>query len=67
MCCPSSSATDFFAALILEPDPRVDGRRESMNLGAFTAYVCREKASGERVELTLLRHGEEHTARVLVR
>ncbi len=35
----------------------MDGKREPMNLGAFTAYVYRTKSPGDTLELTLLRRG----------
>ena len=45
----------------------VDGKRDFMNLGAFTAYVYRQKSPGDTVELTLLRGEEERRVEIPVR
>lgn len=45
----------------------VDGKREPMNLGAYTAYLLREKKTGDTLRLTILRNGKEHQVELKIR
>ena len=45
----------------------VDGKREPMTRGAFTAYVFRNKGTADAMTLTVRRHGEESDVKMFVR
>ena len=44
----------------------VDGKRDRMTMGQFTAYVTREKKPGSTLELVARREGKERKIKVRV-